>query len=309
LIGLGTWQGSKTISDANHLRNTITHALKIGYRLIDTATLYGCEDIVGEAVRASGVPREEITIVTKFWSEWHHDPGASLERSLQVSGLDYFDIFLMHWPCALTPDGQHPLTIEESPTFLETWKAMEKLVGPKCRGIGVSNFTVKTLEPLLKEASIIPIVNQVELHAGNPNLRLVPWCQDRGIQVMAWSPLGGQYKDQTNWIRTASTITEIAETHNCSPSVVSLSWEVQRGIITIPKSGSPERLEENLRTLVTLSDAEMEKMNGVHVTIGKFRLADNLKAMQYMVPGKGVTTLGWTKVDFGFEDTEGNWLC
>lgn len=167
------------------MRNSIIHALHTGYRLIDTAQYYNVEPIVGEAVRASGIPRGEVTIITKFWSNWHHDPAGALQKSLEALGLDYIDIFLMHWPCASTPDGK-PLGINESPTFIDTWKMMENCVGERCRAIGVSNFTQKTLEALLAEAQIVPVVNQVELHAFNPNLNLVPYCQSKGVQVMSW---------------------------------------------------------------------------------------------------------------------------
>lgn len=110
---------------------------------------------------------------------------SALDISLRDLSLDYVDIFLMHWPWATTPDGK-PLRIHESPTFVETWKQMEGLVGPKCRGIGVCNFTQKTLSVLLEHAAIVPAVNQVELHALNPCLNLVPYCQSKGIHVMGW---------------------------------------------------------------------------------------------------------------------------
>lgn len=153
--------------------------------MIDTAQYYCIEGTVGDAVRASGVDRKEVTVITKFWGHLHHDPAEALRISLEDLKLDYVDIFLMHWPFAITPQGE-PLRINESPTFVETWKMMEKLVSPKCRAIGVSNFSQKTLETLLESATIVPAVNQVELHAFNPCFRLVPYCQSKGIQVMSW---------------------------------------------------------------------------------------------------------------------------
>ena len=136
-------------------------------------------------MRNSGVPRSEITIVTKYWGDYHHDVAAALELSLKGLSLDYIDVFLMHWPWAMTPEGK-PLRINESPTFVETWKQMEELVGDQCRGIGVCNFNQKTLSILLEHATIVPAVNQVELHALNPCLKLVPYCQSKGIHVMGW---------------------------------------------------------------------------------------------------------------------------
>lgn len=177
--------GNSGTDDEKGLEDSIKHALNAGYRLIDTAQYYGIESVVGRAIRTSGIPREEITVVTKFWGEWHHNPGEALRISLADTGLDYIDVFLMHWPWANTPD-KGVVRIDESPTFVETWKLMEGLVGPKCKAIGVSNFTQKTLETLLASATIVPAVNQVELHAFNPNLKLVPYCQSKGICVMSW---------------------------------------------------------------------------------------------------------------------------
>lgn len=126
--------------------------------------------------------------MTKFWGEWHHDPAEALRISLESLGLDYVDVLLMHWPWATTPKPEKAvLRPHEDPRFEDTWKRMEKLVGPTCKSIGVSNFSQKTLDRLLQKASIVPAVNQVELHAFNPCLKLVPYCQEKGIHVMSWS--------------------------------------------------------------------------------------------------------------------------
>lgn len=179
--------GRQGTDDDAELEASIVHALRSGYRHIDTAQLYAVEDIVGRAIRASGVPREEITVVTKFWGHWHHDPAAALDISLKALGMDYVDVFLMHWPWATTPDPERRVLLKtQSPTFVETWEKMEALVGPKCRAIGVSNFTQTTLTELLQTAKIVPAINQVELHAFNPNLKLVPWCAAKGIHVTSW---------------------------------------------------------------------------------------------------------------------------
>ncbi|CRK27375.1 hypothetical protein BN1708_014782, partial [Verticillium longisporum] len=131
-VGLGTWQ-----DDEKALEKSIIHALKSGYRLLDTAQAYGVEHVVGRAVRESGIPREEITVVTKFWGEWHHDPAKALRISLENLGLDYVDVLLMHWPWATTPKPEKAvLRPHEDPRFEDTWKRMEKLVGPTCKSIG-----------------------------------------------------------------------------------------------------------------------------------------------------------------------------
>ncbi|KAF4829561.1 putative reductase 1 [Colletotrichum tropicale] len=167
------------------MEESIIFALRNGYRLIDTAQLYGVEHVVGRAIRKSDVPRNEITVVTKFWGNHHDDVESALEISLSQLDLDYVDIFLMHWPWATTSDGR-VLCPSESPTFVDTWKLMEQLSKEKCRGIGVCNFTEKTLETLLEHAKVPPAINQIELHALNPCIKLLPYCESKGIHVMAW---------------------------------------------------------------------------------------------------------------------------
>lgn len=304
-VGLGTWQGQVGTDEEEALVQSIIHALQSGYRLIDTAQAYGVEAAVGRAVRASGVPRSEITVVTKFWGHWHHDPAKALEISLRDLDLGYVDVFLMHWPWALSPaDGKTSLRPAESPTFVETWKRMEPLVGPTCRGIGVSNFTQKTLDAILEVATVVPVVNQVECHPLNPNLKLVPYCESKGIHVMGWRSIGGF--GAHNEVLTHEVFDTIAKAHGCSIAVVSLSWSVQRGITVIPKSSNKERIEGNIK-LVTLSDAEMATINDAHKTIGRYRIPDDIPHMQVEIDGVK-TFMGWTKVDFGWEDEQGNWL-
>ncbi|KFA74025.1 hypothetical protein S40288_05155 [Stachybotrys chartarum IBT 40288] len=327
-VGLGTWQGMKLqphehphssagicliyhqggfgSEDTNALEESIIHALRSGYRLIDTAQYYEIEDVVGRAIRNSGIPRSEITVVTKFWGEWHHNPAEALQISLESMDIEYIDVFLMHWPWATTPSPERkPLRKYESPTFIETWKMMEKLVGPKCRTIGVSNFTQKTLEELLPVATIPPAINQVELHAFNPNLKLVPFCQSKGIVVMSWSTMGGEASG-SNLILHHELFKGIGQNHGCSTGVVSLSWAVQRGISVIPKSSSPSRIAENIK-LVKLSDEEMDQINNAHKTIKRHKIADHISILWKDVDG--VPTLkGWTKVDLGWENEHGEWL-
>lgn len=301
--------------DALHLRNTIIHSLHSGYRLIDTAQIYAVEDIIGDAIRASGIPRTEITVVTKVFGPSLLDPAAALARSLAALKLDYVDILLMHWPQPFTEDGSRPLQPEESPTFVEAWKRMEKLVESpgssgsstarkQCRAIGVSNFTQRTLETLLQEASIPPVVNQVELHAFNPALNLVPWCHERGVRVMSWGTLGSRKAAD---ILTHALFTNLAQKHKVTSAVLSLSWAVQRGVVVIPMSAKPERIEENIK-LITLPPEDMQTMNNAHKTIRKCRLSDDIPGLKFHVSGKGKVLLGWTKEEFGFEDKEGNWI-
>ncbi|EFX06370.1 aldo-keto reductase [Grosmannia clavigera kw1407] len=309
-VGLGTWQGTFGSSDEQAMVDSIVHALQAGYRMIDTAQIYGVERVVGRAIGESGVPRDQITVVTKFWGYWHHDPAAALAISLRDLGLDYVDIFLMHWPQAMTPlPDAAVLPPTASPTITQTWRRMEALVGPRCRAIGVSNFTQRTLGQLLdSHVAVVPAVNQVELHALCPNLRLLPYCQQHGIQVVSWSTLGGPARSDgpANPMLQHALFTDIAAAHNISPAAVSLSWAVQRGAAVIPKSASTRRIDANIR-LVTLSDAEMATINSAHETLGLMRLSDRSISLGVVVDGKR-TLLGWTNVEMGWQDEEGNWL-
>ncbi|KAL0936308.1 putative aldo/keto reductase [Colletotrichum truncatum] len=306
-VGLGTWQakGRPGTSDEESLVDSLVYALQNGYRLLDTAQVYGVERVVGKAVRKCGIPREEITIVTKFWSHWHHNPEEALNKSLEALQLDYVDVFLMHWPFATTPDRK-VLRPNESPTIAETWKMMESLVGPKCKAIGVSNFTQKTLEMILASATIVPAVNQIELHAFYPCLKLVPYCQSKGIHVMGWGTLGGGDSGPMSEILKHKTFVELAESKGCSPGVLSLSWAVQRGVTVIPKTKSKSRMDENIR-LVSLNDEEMGKMNSAHKYIRRHRVADDNPHMDVWIDGLK-TMQGWTTVELGWEDENGNWL-
>jgi glycerol 2-dehydrogenase (NADP+) len=151
---------------------------------------------------------------------------------------------------------------------------------------------------------VVPAVNQIELHAMNPNHKLVAFCQSKGIHVMSWRTLGGPYPE--NPLLTHSVFKTIAEAHGVSTGVVALSWVVQRGVTVIPKSGNKSRIDENLR-LVTLSDEEMATMNKAEETVGRTRFANGLKNQQVTIDGK-LTLQGWSFEDFGWEDENGNWL-
>jgi glycerol 2-dehydrogenase (NADP+) len=186
-LGEGEPVAPEVSSSEDHHVDLIVHALQSGYRLLDTAQLYQTEEVVGKAVRRCGIPRDEITIVTKFPGWFHGDPKTALDLSLANLGLDYIDVFMMHWPISETlTNPPKPLRPDEWPTFVDAWEEMEKLVGPKCKAIGVNNFTERTLNRLLESATIIPAINQVELHVYNPNLKLVSFCQAKGIHVMGW---------------------------------------------------------------------------------------------------------------------------
>lgn len=246
-------------------------------------------------------------MVTKFWGTHHADPASALDISLKALNLDYIDVFLMHWPTSTNSDGsaqEYP----GQPPYWEAWKNLEKLVGDKCRGIGVCNFTQKTLARLLQDATILPLVNQVELHPLNPCLRLVPFCQDKGVHVIAYSTLGSErHARPENPVLTDPVLKDIAAKLRCTTAVVALSWAVQRGVTVIPKSIRTEKIEENFR-LSHLSQEDITRINKVYQTSGTMRIADVTAGLIREMPGGRKTILGWTPQDFGWEDENGNWL-
>ncbi|KAE8161922.1 NADP-dependent oxidoreductase domain-containing protein [Aspergillus tamarii] len=310
-LGFGAMQKGLVLpeEDRDYVRSLIVQAIKAGYRLIDTSKIYATEDLFGEAIKESGVPRSEITVVTKLSSDDHHDVRAAFERSRSL--LDtYIDIYIMHWPQGFAQDMSRPLASDESPTYIEVYKEMEKLVGPNCRGIGVGNLTQKTLDQLLKETEIKPVVNEIEIHPLNPNTKLVPYCLERGIRPIAWGPLAGgptsHYTD-TSSIYESSLFTSLSSRYELSVGTIILSWLVQRGIVVIPHSSSLTRLTEN-RRLARLTDGEVQQINSLHEELGRTRLIDSVAQVWMEVPEKGNTVMGWTEQELGWVDGKGERL-
>jgi diketogulonate reductase-like aldo/keto reductase len=228
-LGLGVWQ----IDDGEEVKLAVKTALDAGYRLIDTAAVYGNEKGVGEAILESDVPREELFVTTKLWNS---DQGASrvraaFESSLQKLGLDYIDLYLIHWP------------VPAKELYVETWKEIERLHNEgKIRAIGVSNFLPVHLDKLLAEASITPAINQIELHPYYPQRVLQKYCRSHHIQIEAWSPIGGSRGS----LLTNKILAQIAQKYDKSPAQIVLRWHIQNGFIAIPKSVNADRIKQNI---------------------------------------------------------------
>jgi diketogulonate reductase-like aldo/keto reductase len=251
-LGLGVWKTpAGTVTE-----NAVKWALQAGYRHIDTALLYMNEQSVGKAIRESGVPREEIFVTTKLWNTDHgyESTLAAFETSRKNLGLDYVDLYLIHWP-----RGRETIA-REGKKYLDTWRAFEKLYEEKkVRAIGVSNFNVHHLDDVLAMCKVPPMVNQIELHPLNNQAELRRYCGSKKIYVEAWSPLG-----QGNLIADP-LLKSIGEKYHKSAAQVILRWDIQHNIITIPKSVRQERIIENANVFdFELTAEDMAKIDGLN---------------------------------------------
>jgi 2,5-diketo-D-gluconate reductase A len=243
-LGLGVWQ----VPNGPECENAVRWALELGYRHIDTAQAYGNEESVGNALRDSGVPRDEVFITTKFYPA-HRDPVAEAENSLRRLGVDRVDLYIIHWP-------------QRGPTW--AWPGMEAArERGYARSIGVSNFSVRELEEVTAIASTAPVVNQVQFSPFEYRRTLLDACEARGVAIEAYSPLG------TGRHLSDPTVAEIAERVGRTPAQVLVRWCIQRRTIVLPKSTHRERLAENAGVFdFALSDADMAVLDGLDHTGG-----------------------------------------
>jgi len=253
-VGLGTWQ-----SGPNEVRKAVKAALDAGYRHIDTALAYGNEHEVGQGIKDSGVPREEIWVTTKLDNPWHKRVEEGINSSLKSLDMDYVDLYLIHWPSSSDPaDLKKHLPDWD---FTKTWADMQKLPeSGRVKNIGISNFGIKNLETLLNDSKFktMPAVNQIELHPNCPSPKLLDYCKQKGIHCTAYSCLGSTNsplaKDQT--------LQKIADAKGKTTAQVLLLWGLQRGTSVIPKSVTPSRIESNFQIDGTsLTDDEMKQLN------------------------------------------------
>lgn len=291
-LGLGTWQ-----SPSGAVKAAVSLALQSGYKLIDAAYCYGNEDEVGAGLAeafAAGVKREDIFVVSKVWATYTTRVELGLEKSLKSLGLDYVDLFLVHWPLLMNPEGNDDKfpkkpdgsrDIIHSHNHVDTWKQMEEVLKTgKTKAIGVSNYSKRYLEQLLPHATVVPAVNQIENHPNLPQQEIVDLCNEKGIHIMAYSPLGSTGGP----LFTAEPVVKIAEKHGVKPSAVLLSYHLPRGSTVLAKSVTPERIKENLN-LVDLDEEDQKLLRAY-----SDKLTAEKKLQRFVYPPFGV--------DFGFPD-------
>ncbi|KAK9446819.1 protein GCY [Limtongia smithiae] len=287
-IGLGTWQAKP-----GEVQNAVCFAIKNGYRHIDAALIYGNEHEVGQGIRDSGVPREDIFITSKLWNTHHPNVAEGLEQSLAALGTDYLDLYLVHWPVRLVPNESSALlpvnpdgtrSIDRSWDMNETWRQMEEVYKTgKVKAIGVANWSIPYLEDLRKSWTIVPAINQVELHPFLPQHALREYCDNLGIRLAAYSPLGSTGAP----LMSDSQIQAMADKYGVPPATILISYHVNKGVVVIPKSVSEARIASN-REVVSLSEEDLVELDA---------MAANGKAKRVNTPLWGF--------DLGFDDWYG----
>jgi len=237
--------------DPDIAADVTAQALAAGYRHIDTAKIYGNEEGVGRAIAESGIPCEELFVTTKLWDDAHafDDAIAACEASLERLGLDYVDLYLIHW--AVPSQGQH----------VEAWKALIALQERGLvRAIGVSNFPAQQLAEVIEDTGVVPAIHQIELHPYFQQRELRAIHAEHGILTEAWGPLGQGKSD----LLENPAVTAIAEAHGATPAQVVLAWHLAHGIVTIPKSVTPSRIVENLAAVeLTLTAEEVAAIDAL----------------------------------------------
>ena len=252
MLGYGVFR----VEDGNVCTDAVKCALEAGYRHIDTAAAYRNEESVGKAIRESGIPRSDLFITTKISNpaQRERDVEAAFSKSLDQLGTDYVDLYIIHWP------------VKEH--YIDTWLEMEKIYkSGRAKAIGVSNFQIHHLEELEKVWSMVPALNQIEMHPRHSQKALIKYCIEKGIAPQSWSPLGGSW--ESGGLRDSlldnETIISIGKKYGKSAAQVILRWNMDLGIITIPKSVTPARIKENFNIFdFVLTKDDIEAIDGLN---------------------------------------------
>ena len=261
LLGLGVYKAT----GENEAENAIISAVKCGYRMIDTASAYKNEENVGRGIARCGIPRKELFITTKIWNNAQRlgDVEGAFQRSLDRLGLDYIDLYLIHWP---VPG-----------CYLSTWKEMEKILSSgRALSIGVSNFEIRHLEELRRVSGIVPAVNQIECHPLCYPKELLDYCQANGIQVQAYAPLArGAYLDH-------DVLCVMGTKYAHTPAQVGLRWAVQKGISVIPKSVHPDRIESNANIFdFSIDQEDMDLLDTLNENYHSASVPEDLQGVMF----------------------------
>lgn len=258
-VGLGTWQAK-----GDDVYRAVRHALEVGYTHIDTAAVYGNEREVGRAISDAGVDRSGLYVTSKIWNTVHtrEDAATAITESLSRLGLDYLDLMLVHWPG----------TYERNAAV---YAAMEEAVDAgTIRSIGVSNFNIHHIDALLASARIVPAVNQMECHISLQNTRLQDYLNGKGMVLEAYAPLKSW---KVGELLEDETLSAIAAEHGKTPTQVAIRWLLQRGIVALPKSVTPERISANRDVMdFELSDQDMQRIRALNRGERMFPEPDNV---------------------------------
>ncbi|CAG2161464.1 unnamed protein product [Oppiella nova] len=284
IIGLGTYQATGDV-----IYSSVINALSVGYRHIDTAYLYDNEKDIGRALKQvfseGRIKREDVFVVSKLWHTFHSRPLVmeAMHKSLDNLGLDYLDLYLIHFPFGLkegtnetTPVDEKGRVLFSDVDYIETWKGMEDVYDKGfAKSIGLSNFNSKQIDRILGMARVLPVVNQVECHPYLNQKRLLDFCSQRKIVLTAYSPLG------TGRLLNETKVLDIAEKHGVSAAQVLIRYEAQRGIVVIPKATSRKYIEENFHIFnLTLSEQDMKDIDSLNQNL-RYNVVDYAKNNKY----------------------------
>lgn len=250
-VGYGTFRTPADVAE-----QAVADAIEVGYRLIDTAAVYGNEAAVGQGIRDSGIDRHRLFVTSKLWNteRGYESTKRALDETLKKMQLDYLDLYLIHWPANQKQFGDRASEINA-----ETWQAMEEAYHEgKIRALGLSNFMPHHVIDLMKTATVAPAVDQIEVHPGWPHTQEIKYLQAHNILVEAWGPLGGQGAK----VLTNPTMEKLAKKYGKTTAQISLRWILQQGVLPLPKSVHPKRMVENTQLFdFELSDADMKMIS------------------------------------------------